>query len=104
MTKGLTSIGVHSYCIHNGCNGGAVATLTIKNLPDELYTRIKSRAAANRRSINGEAIVALESALGRAAVRDPGAVLAMMRHARSLVRRVQLTDAEIRAARTAGCE
>jgi plasmid stability protein len=39
--------------------GGPVATLTIKNLPDALYAQLKTRAAAHRRSINSEAILAV---------------------------------------------
>jgi plasmid stability protein len=47
-------------------------TLTLKNIPDEVYRRLKAAAEANRRSLNQEAIVCLESALspGRAAVGD----------------------------------
>ena len=37
-----------------------MASLTIKNLPDELYEQIKRSAAAHRRSINSELIVGLE--------------------------------------------
>ena len=40
-----------------------MATLTIKNLPDALYAELKARAAAHRRSINSEAILAVERAL-----------------------------------------
>lgn len=40
-----------------------MATLTIKNLPDELYAALTKTAKKNRRSINGEAIVQLERAL-----------------------------------------
>ena len=38
-------------------------TLTLKNIPDAVYTRLKSDAAAHRRSLNSEAIVCLESVL-----------------------------------------
>jgi plasmid stability protein len=38
-------------------------TLTLKNIPDDVYERLKLSAAANRRSINREAIVCLEAAL-----------------------------------------
>lgn len=40
-----------------------MSTLTVKNLPDALYARLKARAGANRRSINAEAIVLLERSL-----------------------------------------
>jgi antitoxin FitA len=38
-------------------------TLTLKNIPDEVYERLKRSAQAHRRSMNGEAIVCLEMAL-----------------------------------------
>ena len=37
-----------------------MATLTIKNLPDEIYAALTKKAKQNRRSINSEAIVQLE--------------------------------------------
>lgn len=47
-------------------------TLTLKNIPDEVYERLKALAEANRRSLNSEAIVCLESVLmpGRLPVGD----------------------------------
>jgi plasmid stability protein len=38
-------------------------TLTLKNIPDEVYERLKHSAEAHRRSMNSEAIVCLEAAL-----------------------------------------
>ena len=38
-------------------------TLTLKNIPDATYKRLKSAAEAHRRSLNSEAIVCLESVL-----------------------------------------
>lgn len=38
-------------------------TLTLKNMPDEVYQRLKASAKANRRSLNSEAIVCLERML-----------------------------------------
>lgn len=38
-------------------------TLTLKNIPDDVYTRLKLSAAVHRRSLNGEAIVCLETVL-----------------------------------------
>ena len=32
-------------------------TLTLKNIPDDVYDRLKASAEANRRSMNSEAIV-----------------------------------------------
>jgi plasmid stability protein len=38
-------------------------TLTLKNIPDAVYESLKLAAATNRRSMNSEAIVCLESVL-----------------------------------------
>jgi antitoxin FitA len=38
-------------------------TLTLKNIPDKVYTQLKLSADVHRRSLNGEAIVCLEAAL-----------------------------------------
>ncbi len=38
-------------------------TLTLKNIPDEVYDRLKLSAEAHRRSMNSEAIVCLEAVL-----------------------------------------
>ncbi len=40
-----------------------MATLTIKNLPDEVYAALTAVAKKHRRSINNEAIVRLERSL-----------------------------------------
>lgn len=38
-------------------------TLTLKNIPDAVYERLKSAAEMHRRSLNSEAIVCLEAVL-----------------------------------------
>lgn len=38
-------------------------TLTLKNIPEAVYERLKRSAATHRRSLNSEAIVCLESVL-----------------------------------------
>lgn len=40
-----------------------MATITLKNVPDDLHQRLKASAARNRRSMNSEALVRLEQAL-----------------------------------------
>jgi plasmid stability protein len=37
--------------------------LTLKNIPDEVYDRLKASAEMHRRSLNSEAIVCLETVL-----------------------------------------
>ncbi|MBO6793615.1 MAG: Arc family DNA-binding protein [Balneolaceae bacterium] len=38
-----------------------MANITIKNIPDEVYEKLKDRAKRNRRSINNEVIHLIES-------------------------------------------
>jgi len=40
-------------------------TITIKNIPDDVYESLKQAAAENRRSINREIIVCIEESVGR---------------------------------------
>jgi len=40
-----------------------MSTLYVRNFPDELYRKVRERAARDRRSIGGEVIVLLEEAL-----------------------------------------
>lgn len=40
-----------------------MATLTLKNVPDDLHRRLKERAERNRRSLNREAIHVLETGM-----------------------------------------
>jgi plasmid stability protein len=69
-------------------------TLTLKNIPDDVYERLKAEAGANRRSLNGQAIVLLESALKRAHV-DVHARLARARALRSAVAGVRFRPGDI---------
>ena len=43
--------------------GGSMNTLVLRQVPDALYRRLKAVAAAHRRSMNQEAILALEAGL-----------------------------------------
>ena len=79
-----------------------MATLTIKNLPGPLYDRLKARAAENRRSINSEAILAVERAVADFGGPDPKQVLATLRQARARLDRVFVRDEALRAGRNAG--
>ena len=79
-----------------------MATLTIKNIPDPLYARLKALAAEHRRSINSEAILAVERALSVQTVSDPAALIASLKRARARIKGVYLTDLELREGRDAG--
>ena len=52
-----------------------MATLTIKNVPLNLYDLLKQRAGEHHRSLNSEAIVCLENALRFKRI-DPQTILA----------------------------
>ena len=57
-------------------------TLTLKNIPDIVYNRLKLSAQAHRRSMNSEALVCLEAVLLPAKV-TPAERLARARELRS---------------------
>ena len=92
--------------MHIGCETHPpprkMATLTIKNLPDSVYARLKELAAEHRRSINSEAILAVERAVVGEPSRDPQEILAELRHARSRISDVFVTDSAIQKARASG--
>ena len=55
-------------------------TITLKNLPDALHARLAAAAKRHRRSLNNEAIVCLEAALGH----DPLAIEQQLGEIRAL--------------------
>ena len=59
-----------------------MATITLKNVPYEVHAALKQRAKRHKRSLNQEAIVCLDLALGRAP-RDSQVVLERIRSVRS---------------------
>jgi plasmid stability protein len=75
-----------------------VATLTIKNLPDSLYRRLKAKAAEHRRSINSEVILAIERAVANSGAPEPEEIVAALRQARSRLTGVFVTDTDLRRA------
>jgi len=78
-------------CIHKGC---IMATLTIKNIPLEVYERLKRRAKANRRSINQEVIAVIERALEIPPI-DVDSTLERTRQIRELTAQYRLRDEEL---------
>ena len=81
---------------------GPMATLTIKNLPDALYERLKAKAAEHRRSLNSEAILAVERAVVDAGAPPAEEILAALRRSRGRLGAPFVTDAALRAARNDG--
>jgi plasmid stability protein len=80
--------------------GGTMATVTVKDLPQRLHRRLKARARRQGRSLNREIIALLEAATTPQKF-DPEAVLARAARLRSRVGG-HLTDADIASLREAG--
>jgi plasmid stability protein len=76
-------------------------TITVKNIPEDLYERLKEAARTHRRSINSEVIVCIEKAVG-AHKRDVEDILARARALRELTAEYTITDEEIDQAKSEG--
>jgi plasmid stability protein len=81
--------------------GPMPTTLTLKNIPDEVYERLKAAAATHRRSLNSEAILCLERALGPRKI-TVAERLERIRRLREELTDFELTDADIDAAKREG--
>jgi antitoxin FitA len=60
-----------------------MTTITVKNIPDDVYQRLKVAAQSNRRSINSEVIWRIEQSLGGRAA-SPETILSEARELRRL--------------------
>ena len=78
-----------------------MATLVIKNVPEELHKRLKENATRNQRSIDAEAISCLEKALATNRV-DPKEFLAKVDALRKRMPHAHLTEEFLRAAKNEG--
>ena len=72
-----------------------MASLTIKGVPDELLELLRRRAETNRRSVNSEVLITLESSVGRRPV-DPDAFLERVRRRRERMNVAELTPEMLR--------
>ncbi len=77
-----------------------MATLTVKNVPNDLYEKLKVVATANRRSINSEVITIIERAIEHQ-TENPYAVQARVRQLREKLD-IYVTEEEINAAKNEG--
>ena len=78
-----------------------MATVTVKNIPDELYTRLKSVAVINRRSINSEIIMCIERAVMSRQI-NPIKILENARQLRKLTTNHPIGDEEFNQAKATG--
>jgi plasmid stability protein len=82
-------------------NENMPTTLTLKNIPDMVYERLKASALANRRSLNSEAIVCLESVLARTQL-APSERLTRARELRAALKPGKFKAQDIDALKRAG--
>ena len=78
-----------------------MTTFTVKNIPPEIYKKLKKSAEINRRSINSEIIVCIEKNVHSQAV-DPGLILTKARKLRSHTKDYPITDDELTQAKIVG--
>jgi antitoxin FitA len=76
-------------------------TITVKNIPEDLYQHLKEAASTNRRSINSEIIVCIERSL-RSQKIDTEETLRRARQLREQTKEHPITDAQITKAKAAG--
>lgn len=75
--------------------------LTIKNIPDMLYEKLRSSAMKNHRSINSEVIACIETTLSSQVV-DAEEFLVGVRELRKKIKAPALTDAFLEQAKNQG--
>jgi len=73
---------------------GKMVTITIKNIPEQVYERIKAQAKVNHRSINGEILSILDQAVALPPI-DVQATLERARKVRELTAKYTVTADEI---------
>jgi plasmid stability protein len=76
-------------------------TLTLKNIPDAVYARLKASAELHRRSMNSEAIVCLEAVLVPTRV-APAERLARARELRAALKPAKFLPRDIDALKREG--
>jgi plasmid stability protein len=81
--------------------GVVMVTITIKNIPEALYRRLKLKASEHRRSLNKEVIICLEQSTGSVPL-DPETFLARAREIRELVKGPPLTERRLQQLKSAG--
>lgn len=78
-----------------------MTTITVKNIPNELYEQLKKLAEVNHRSINSEIIVCIERAIDLQPL-DASQFLREARQLRELTADYIVSDTELTSAKTAG--
>jgi plasmid stability protein len=76
--------------------------ITVKNIPDNLYQRLKQSAAENRRSLNSEILVCIERTVQSRKHEDIQDILARARKIRQKRKGHVFTDRKFNEMKTAG--
>ena len=76
-------------------------TLTVKNIPEDLYEQLKESAATNRRSLNREIIACIEKAISSRRV-EPAQMLARARVLREKTAPYRMTNEKFNQAKNEG--
>ncbi|MBV6451095.1 MAG: hypothetical protein DCC56_13130 [Anaerolineae bacterium] len=72
-----------------------MTTITIKNIPEEIYERIKLQAKVNRRSVNSEIISIFEHAVQKRTPMDVKEILEHTRKIRELTAHYTISNEEL---------
>ena len=78
-----------------------MTSITVKNIPEDIYERVKQSAKANRRSINSEIIVIMEEAVSSRAI-DPEGFLVRARQLREKTASYTITGDDFSRAKQSG--
>jgi len=78
-----------------------MATVTVKNIPDQLYDTLRALATEHRRSINSEIVHLIEKATKSIRI-EPDEHLAIARKLRAKTSAFAITEEELLAAKRAG--
>ena len=78
-----------------------MATITVKNIPNDIYERLKAVAEANRRSINSEIIICIENAVRSRRI-ETEAMLTNARKMRQLTAQYPISEEEFNQAKAKG--
>lgn len=76
-------------------------SMTVKNIPEKLYEKLKARAGSSRRSVNSEIILILDEALGAHPVKAED-MIAIARALRAKTRGGPISDDFITRAKREG--
>jgi len=76
-------------------------TITVKNIPADIYEKLKKSAETSRRSINSEIIACIERAVQSQQI-NPDLLLSNARKLRSKTSSHPITDDEFNQAKTTG--